>query len=156
MDADELSTPLGLDRKRKRPIRISGYQALLAASAIFALAFLASAFVARHRSGEDPANAPATAALAPLAVPSSKPEPAERPAAGAQGIGEARSSPEPPVLRAAPPPRTVTIIDGTSGKRQEVVIPAWGNSRDADPPTAEPQREPSNGKPPASPLPGRR
>jgi uncharacterized protein len=156
MDADELSTPLGLDRKRKPPFRISGYQALLAASAIFALAFLASAFVARHRSGEDPTNAPATAALAPPAVPSSKPEPSERAAAGSQGIEETRSSREPAVLPPVPPARTVTIIDGTSGKRQEVVIPAWGNSRDADPPTPEPQREPSTGKPPASPLPGRR
>jgi len=156
MTADEFSEPLGLDRKQKPPFRISAYRAAIAASAIVALAFLASAFVARHHSGGGASNAP-TAAVP--AVSSSKPEQSqqsERAAAGSEVIEDTRGSREPVVLPAPPPARTVTIIDGTSGKRQEVVIPAWTDSGNADLPAAETQRRSSTGKTTTSPIQGGR
>jgi hypothetical protein len=76
-------------------------------------------------------------------LPSVKPQKPE-PAVSQQGTGASRdgndgAGNEPPAV-ALPPSRTVTIIDGTSGQRREIVIPG---------PADSPGREPSAAARPA-------
>jgi uncharacterized protein len=105
---DELTAPLGLSRTPPRRSRLTrtlavGLGALLLAGG--ALWFVASKGLLR---GKPTAAAPAPQAQAPAA----------KPAADADPTGSIRSSPE------GAGRRTVTIIDGMSGKRQEVPIGA--------------------------------
>jgi hypothetical protein len=129
MTADDLSAPLGQDRRsqRRRAFPISVSQAVVAALGLLALIFAAWVLIADDPFGGEPlAIAPATF----LATGSgSSPEHAD--------ADPAQAALTPDALAAAPPAnRTVTIIDGTSGKRQEIVIPGAANfgSVDQQPP----------------------
>jgi uncharacterized protein len=133
---DELSAPLGLERKQKAPFRISVYQAVLAASALFALVFITSALVARNHSGDNATGAsgapsPVAASGSPV-IMSKQTERSDGEAAAPETAEEARNARAPAALPSAPQTRTITIIDGTSGKQQEVVIPAWPSADSAD------------------------
>ena len=131
MTADELSMPLGLDRKPQAPFRFSIFRATLAASGLLALLFLALAVLAHDHFAYNPfggrpvAVAPTTSPI----VPAGNPQEQAETGLTEPGTGEPpMASPVQTLLSAAPPTRTITIIDGTSGKRQEVVIPAWTNT----------------------------
>ncbi len=123
---DDLSAPLGQDRKPKArwsvpaavPWSIAGLLSL------FVIAFAGWAMFAENPLGGEPA------AVARLDLPATTaerkaPDSAPRLAGPAGNDRPSRHDGAP--AEAAPPsgpaPRTITIIDGTSGKRQEVVIP---------------------------------
>jgi uncharacterized protein len=153
MTADELSTPLGLDRKPQAPFRFSIVRAAIAASGLLAMLFLAWAVLARDPFAHDPfggrrvAVAPATSPM----VPAGNPQEQAETGVAEPGIGELPTASQVQTLPpAAPPTRTVTIIDGTSGKRQEIVIPAWTNTGgiDVQRPAESPRRS-APAKPPA-------
>ena len=135
MTPDEFSAPLGLDRKRKAPFQISVHQAAITASALFALIFLASALMAHKPLGSEGASKPHATAAA--SAPAKKPNPSDAGSAALDAIGDTRDSHLAAPLPAALPTRTVTIIDGTSGKRQEIAIPAWTGSNVTDIPAVE-------------------
>jgi hypothetical protein len=100
-----------------------------------ALIFAAWAMIADDPFGGEPV-AVAPAALV-AATPVSKPEQAGPADLATSDPRNSHDSPPVDSLAAAPPVnRTVTIIDGTSGKRQEIVIPGAADfgSMDQQPP----------------------
>ena len=126
MATDDLSAPLGLDRprspRRSFPTAIS--HGLIGVLGLFVLAVAGSAMIADNRFGGEPvAVAPASPSAYGTAKRPGDPAPAV--------VAETSASSGPgrhdgPATEAAPPPaagKTITIIDGSSGKRQEIVLP---------------------------------
>ena len=109
--ADDLSAPLGQQtarRKRRFRLPFTGMQALAVVLGLIIAAFAGFAIFGDNPLGGEP--------VAHIALRQTAP--AEKPAAAAPAH-PARSEPK----QAAPGEhRTVTIIDGSSGKRQDVVI----------------------------------
>jgi hypothetical protein len=129
MPADELSAPLGQDKRpRQRRKGLSFLQLVAAALGALAITIVGWAMLVEDPLGGEPM------AIAPVdlaAAAKAKPEKADS-AAGEERTGLSRdggngSCNEPPAA-ALPPSRTVTIIDGTSGQRREIVIPGPPNS----------------------------
>ena len=125
---DDLSTPLGQKTERqKRRFRLpfTAMQALAVLLGLFLVAFLAIALFIDNPFGGEPV---ARIALRPPAADEKLPAAASgRPEPGAKSAAPAASGDS----------KTVTIIDGSSGKRQDVVI--GGDAADkagAEPATA--------------------
>jgi polysaccharide deacetylase 2 family uncharacterized protein YibQ len=114
--ADELSTPLGQKperRKRRFRLPFSAMQALAVLLGLFLVAFLSIALFTDNPLGGEP--------VAQIAL--------RKPAATDEKPAQAASNhPAEPAAKAESRPsatgenKTVTIIDGSSGKRQDVVI----------------------------------
>jgi polysaccharide deacetylase 2 family uncharacterized protein YibQ len=110
---DDLSTPLGQKTERQRRrlrLPFTAMQALAVLLGLFLVAFLAIALFTDNPFGGEP--------VARIAL--------RQPAADGKTPGAAPGQPE-PVAKSAPQApsgdsKTVTIIDGSSGKRQDVVI----------------------------------
>jgi polysaccharide deacetylase 2 family uncharacterized protein YibQ len=120
--ADDLSTPLGqttMRRKRRFRLPFTGFQALAGLLGLFLVTFAGFALFNDNPFGGEPivrmAIRQATpAAESPAAVPSSVSEPVAKSAA----------------KQAAPTEqRTVTIIDGSSGSRHDVIIGGDGSDK---------------------------
>jgi polysaccharide deacetylase 2 family uncharacterized protein YibQ len=121
--ADELSTPLGQKTERsKRRFRLpfSAMQALAVLLGLFLVAFVSIALFTDNPLGGEP--------VAHIAL--------RKPAGGDEKPAAAASSQhaEPAAKAESRPPaasdnKTVTIIDGSSGKRQDVVIGGDGSSK---------------------------
>ena len=127
---DDLSTPLGqkpVRKKRRFRLPFTGIQALAVVLGLILVAFVGFAVFNDNPLGGEPIahiairqQAPATEKLA--TVPSTAPEPVAKAAAKQATPGDQR---------------TITIIDGSSGARQDVVV--GGNATDkveADAPPA--------------------
>jgi uncharacterized protein len=131
MTVDDLTTPLGRGpTRRQREPFVSIPKVIAVALALFLGAFVVWAFVSDDPFGGEPK----------VAVPiderglaaANKPD-----AAGPQSVTTATEAPanvkpavpDLPQIRAALPPgaKTVTIIDGKTGQRHEIVIPPPGN-----------------------------
>jgi polysaccharide deacetylase 2 family uncharacterized protein YibQ len=116
--ADDLSTPLGQQtarRKRRFRLPFTGTQALAALLGLFLAVFAGFAIFSDNPLGGEPV---ARIALRPPATPADPGEKSAPPPPNAADPG-ARSA----TKQAAPAEqKTVTIIDGSSGKRQDVVI----------------------------------
>ena len=111
--ADDLSTPLGqetLRRKRRYRLPFTGTQALATLLALFLVAFVAFAVFNDDPLGGEP--------IARVAIRQATQENAAPVASAASGH-EAKSAPK---QATAGEQKTVTIIDGSSGTRQSVVI----------------------------------
>jgi len=107
---DDLSTPLGQKTERqKRRFRLpfTAMQALAVLLGLFLVTFLTVALFTDNPFGGEP--------VARIAL--SKPE-GENPAASGRNEPAVKSAPQAP----AGDNKTVTIIDGSSGKRQDIVI----------------------------------
>ena len=141
MTVDDLSTPLGQrPARRRRELPVSVPKVIAAALALFFAAFVVWAVVSDDPFGGEPRVAVPidqrglTASKPEAAAPQSAfsaPESAARTPANAKEAAPA----DPQQVDAAPPPgtKTVTIIDGKTGARRDIVIP-----------------EPDNGTPSAS------
>lgn len=115
--ADDLSTPLGQDtarRKRRFRLPVTGIQVLAVLLCLFLLAFAGFAIFGDNPLGGEP--------IARIAIRQATPVGEKTVAAPADDhAGRVKSAPG----QAAPGEhKTVTIIDGSSGKRQDVVIGA--------------------------------
>jgi len=113
--ADDLSTPLGqkrLRRKRRFRLPFTAAQALAVLLGLFLVAFAGFAIFHDNPLGGEP--------IVHVAIPASTPA-GEKMAAAPAGASEANARPaaKPPV---AGEQKTVTIIDGSSGARHDVVI----------------------------------
>jgi uncharacterized protein len=143
MMTDDLSSPLGQggSPKGRRAFRISFSQIAIAALSVFALVFAAWAVIADDPFGGEPvAVVPVTLVAA---SPGNKLEQAgaDLPEPAANGpLNSHDSSPVDSLASAPPVNKTVTIIDGTSGKRQEIVIPGTANFGSTDEQPAESTR----------------
>jgi hypothetical protein len=139
--ADELNAPLG-QHKRKRLLNlpVSAPQLLAGALGLSGVVVVAWAALVNDPLGGEP-----TAVVATKAPPSTQTaRDGDRDGKQhARHDGEAGSAPNAPAAAAkaveAPPPgsRTVTIIDGSSGARQQFTIP--GNSDGASKPLLDPK-----------------
>ena len=131
MAADDLSAPLGQHRtpKQRRALPIAVPQAIVALLGLSVAVFAAWAMIVDDPFGGEPlavvaadqriANAgrkPEDVSTRPLAQGTpERPNRYDGPALG-PALEQAQSSP-------APAAKTITIIDGSSGKRQEIVLP---------------------------------
>jgi polysaccharide deacetylase 2 family uncharacterized protein YibQ len=127
--ADDLSTPLGQNTVRKRRrfrLPFTGMQALAVVLGLFLVAFVGFAIFNDNPLGGEP--------TARIAIRQTTPA-AEKPATAPPGdhAGAAKSAPK---QIAAGEQKTVTIIDGSSGKRQDVMI--GGDAADKAEPDAAP------------------
>jgi polysaccharide deacetylase 2 family uncharacterized protein YibQ len=125
LSTDELSTPLGQKTTRKRRFRspLTATQALAVVLGLFLVAFIGFAIFGNNPMGGEPS---VRIALAP---PKGGAEKAAAPAAAVEikhGADTAK----------APAPgnqKTVTIIDGSSGARHDVVVAGSGDTASSDP-----------------------
>jgi hypothetical protein len=133
---DDLSAPLGQKtERRKRQFRLpfTAMQALAALFGLFLLDFIGFALFNDNPLGGEP--------IAHVAIRQKAGEAKDAPAnheAGAKNDGKTEHGAK-EETKAAGEQKTVTIIDGTSGKRQDVVIgggtPEKAESENAAPPT---------------------
>jgi len=118
--ADDLNTPLGQNagKKRRAALPVFVPRAIAGVLGVSVLAFALWAATADDPLGGEP--------IAVAIVESSPPGPSKQAQEAAPEKVEAPSRYDGPEPTAGPAPgtKTVTIIDGTSGKREEVVIPA--------------------------------
>ncbi|MBR0796504.1 divergent polysaccharide deacetylase family protein [Bradyrhizobium jicamae] len=115
--ADELSTPLGQDtvsRTRRFRLPFTAMQALAVLLGLVLVGFVGVALFNDNPLGGEPI---AHIALRKQDTPAAM----DKQAPASQAAVAVKSAPKPP---AASDARTVTIIDGSSGKRQDVVIGA--------------------------------
>src|SRR5258708_10516466 len=119
--ADDLSTPLGQELTRKRRFRLpfTGTQAIAVVLGLVLTTFLGFAIFNDNPLGGEPV---ARIAFRPAAIP-----PAEKSAGTYDGAAAGTKSATEAVK---PPPaagqRTITIIDGSSGARHDVVVSGDG------------------------------
>ena len=135
MTADDLSAPLGQQpakRRRKSPISIS--QVVAGALLLFLGAFVVWAIVGDNLFGGEPVVAVPIALHAMPAEKKAEATPMPEatpgmPAPGGHDVAAKASMPgsPAPAQTNAPGTKTVTIIDGKTGAREEVVIPDGGN-----------------------------
>ncbi|HEX7881989.1 MAG TPA: divergent polysaccharide deacetylase family protein [Afipia sp.] len=121
MTTDDLSAPLGQDRPRKRRYRLpfSAPQAIAGLFGLFLTAFLGFAVFNHNPMGGEP--------LARVSY-----DPGTLPGEGAaKAAGPAPATPKEPVATKEPVvagQQTVTIIDGSSGARQDVIVGAGSDA----------------------------
>jgi uncharacterized protein len=135
MTVDDLTTPLGRGpARRKREPFVSIPKVIAVALALFLGAFVAWAFVSDDPFGGEPKVAVPIdeRGLAAANKPDATgPQSATNSADGtSQAPANVRAvAPEAQPMRPALPPgsKTVTIIDGKTGQRHEIVIPPPGN-----------------------------
>jgi uncharacterized protein len=130
MTADDLTAPLGQQqKKRRRPIPVTVSQLIAAALCLFLGVFAVWAIVVNDPFGGEPlVVAPANLHIATAANTADAQKSADA-AAGPKAINNNDSPAGPVANQSAAPPaaNTVTIINGTTGQKQEVVIPAPAN-----------------------------
>ena len=134
LTTDDLSAPLGQDRPRKRRIRLpfTAPQAIAAMLALFLLTFAGFALFNRDPLGGEPI---VKIAYDPATLPAEK---AAKPSTNATVPPSSAA-----VTDTSHGQRTVTIIDGSSGKRHDMVIggdsapPATSEAAPATPPAAQ-------------------
>jgi polysaccharide deacetylase 2 family uncharacterized protein YibQ len=119
VSADDLSAPLGQKSTRKRRFRLpfSGIQALATILALLLFGFLGVAIFSNNPMGGEPV---ARVAIKVPVVTEEKAA-AKPPVEVKHGMPETAKAPE------APGQKTITIIDGSSGARKDVVVSSDGS-----------------------------
>jgi len=119
--ADELSTPLGQEPARKRRFRlpITGTQAIVAVLSLILITFLGFVIFTDNPLGGEPV---ARVAIHPAAPSSEKSAAPHGPATAAKSATETAKQPP------AAGQKTITIIDGSSGARHDVVVSGAGEA----------------------------
>jgi uncharacterized protein len=129
MAVDDLTAPLGREpRKRRRAIKLPVPQIMAGALAAFLGLFVLWAIVADDPYGGEPmALVPANLRLATKTSDVPAPQQPGAPSSAAQQHESQAMAPASPAPGAPPNTTTVTIIDGKTGEKQEVVVPAPAN-----------------------------
>jgi hypothetical protein len=122
---DDLNAPLGQDKRKKLPIPTAAPQILAGALGLFGIAVVIWAIFVNDPLGGEPTAVVSTSSIAKKAD------------TAGDGRQHSRYDGPPVVAPAATPPatvtpppgsKTITIIDGSSGKHQDVVIPGKSSS----------------------------
>jgi uncharacterized protein len=133
--ADDLSAPLGQNKKPRRPIPVTVPQAIVGALGLFAGIFVLWAAVADNPFGGEPMVVVHADLRAPANAPAKKAEVVRPPVTDDGGIPGRYDGPaqSPASAPQGPPPgsKTVNIIDGKSGSSQVVVIAGPADGKDA-------------------------
>lgn len=138
MSVDELNAPLG-QKKRKQPSKLPalGPQLLAGVLGLLAIVVVIWALVAKDPLGGQPVAIVPTGdmtkiAAKPASVGKESPHHEGAASEAMPGTKQAEQKPVVPAVIPLPPgSKTVTIIDGSSGKRQDVVLP--GKDKEAAP-----------------------
>jgi polysaccharide deacetylase 2 family uncharacterized protein YibQ len=120
VDSDDLSAPLGQERPKKgRRLPIAAPQALAGMLGLFGLVVVVWALVADNPLGGEPVAVVSTPSVAGVAGAEGKHP------AGQDGQDHAGQPVHATTAKPVPPPgaKTITIIDGSSGQQQDVVVP---------------------------------
>jgi polysaccharide deacetylase 2 family uncharacterized protein YibQ len=141
MTADDLNAPLGQQLKKRRlSIPITASQALAGALALFLGVFVLWAVLGNNLFGGEPMVVVSVDLRPGVAAKPSDGPGSPKVVAGAPDRYDGPPAAPPTPGQATPPPaaatKTITIIDGKTGERQEVVIPAPANdavANDASP-----------------------
>jgi uncharacterized protein len=140
MTSDDLSTPLGQRRTRRRTIRLPVPQIIAGALALFLGVFVLWAAVGDDPFGGEPMAVAPIRMQAPTAAKPPAAADAHQAAAGPDGLGrydgpaQGSAQAQKPGAHDSPGTTTINIINGETGARQEVTIPAPAN--EAAPPVA--------------------
>jgi len=141
--SDELNAPLGQD-KRKRPSKLAAFgpQLLAAALGLCGVAVVVWAVLIKDPLGGEPIavvpTGPLTKTAAKLAGDGQKPvEQVE----SASVVVPAAKIISPAAVTPPPGSKTITIIDGSSGKHQDVIIPGKADDAAQKPATGQPNLE---------------
>lgn len=126
MTTDELSAPLGKGVPRKRRIRLpfTAAQAIAMLLAVFLLGFAGFAIFNDDPLGGEPLARVVIRDI--VGTPQTKPAFASKPEAApaaAHGAPQTAAAPESKAAPSAGDRKTITIIDGSSGARRDVVVP---------------------------------
>lgn len=125
MSADDLNEPLGQDTKSKTSFTLPG---IVPRIAVGVLGLFVTVFVVWAAVVKDPLGGEPTAIVAALPATEEAPKIVAGPRAGPgryDGPGQAEAAES----KTAPGSQTITIIDGSSGKRHEVVVPGSGTAK---------------------------
>ncbi len=135
MPTDDLNAPLGQNEPKKLPIPAAAPQILAGALGLFGIAVVVWAIFVNDPLGGEPT---ATVATGSPAKAPAKPDVAadgQRHSRhdGTSAMAVPANTSTPAAAPAPPGSQTITIIDGSSGKRQDVVIPgkSSGNAHKA-------------------------
>jgi len=124
--SDDLNTPLGQDKqKRLRKLPVAAPQLLAGMLGLFGLLVMSWALFVNDPLGGEPV------AVVAAKLPAAGQSKLDSSGDGKQHSrydGPAAKAPDPPATTPPPGSKTITIIDGSSGKSQNVIIP--GNSSD--------------------------
>lgn len=125
MAVDDLTTPLGRERKkRRRAFKLPVPQLVAGALAAFLGLFVLWAIVADDPYGGEPMAVVSANLRLPAKTSDISPPQQGAPATDQQHGGQTMGPASSPVPGAPPKTTTVTIIDGKTGEKQEVVVPA--------------------------------
>jgi uncharacterized protein len=136
---DDLSTPLGKGKvpKRRRAIRKAVGPVIAVGLGLSLVVFAGWAMIANDPLGGEPmAVAPAEMRADAGTVSDKAPASASKQATAGHSEGASGTpavQPQPPAPKQAPNAKVVTIIDGTSGKRRNIVIPTTVATKSAAP-----------------------
>lgn len=133
MAADDLNAPLGQKTKRRLSLPVAVPQAIAGMLGVFILVFVLWAALTDNPFGGEPI---AIVSVVPSSTQEAKtqaPAGAAVASAGAESGSRRYDGPEPRPAAARPASgaQTITIIDGSSGNKQEVILPAPAQSRPA-------------------------
>jgi uncharacterized protein len=133
---DDLDTPLGQEKRKRLPKHPAATRQILAGIlGLFAIAVVAWAIFVNDPLGGEPA---AVATTGSIAKPPVKPDTDSQQRSRSDEPSPVKATTAKVVVAPAvtPPPgsKTITIIDGSSGKRQDVIIPGQSNGNAQKPP----------------------
>ena len=140
MPSDDLNAPLGKKKRKKLPkLPVAGPQILAGVLGLFGIAVVAWAIFVNDPLGGEPT---AVVVTGPVTKIPPKPDGDGQQHARHDGAHPKprppRRWPHPPLSPLPPGAKTITIIDGSSGKHQNVIVP--GKSSDLAPKAAGDQR----------------
>jgi polysaccharide deacetylase 2 family uncharacterized protein YibQ len=142
LSLDDLNAPLGQDKRKSLPkLPIGASQILAGVLALFGLAMVAWAIFVNDPLGGEPTAVVATGSPAKAQAKSAGDGPSAQKASSDKAPSEnapAASTAVPAANTAPPGSKTITIIDGSSGKQLNVIVP--GKSSDLAPKTLVDQR----------------
>ena len=136
MTSDDLDAPLGQD-KLKEPSKLPAAipQILAGLLGLFGIAMVVWAIFVNDPLGGEPT---AVATTGSIAKPPAKPDTdsQQHSRSDESSSGEATTAKVVILPAVTPPPgsKTITIIDGSSGKRQDVIIPGQSSGKAQKPP----------------------
>jgi hypothetical protein len=138
MTINDLTAPLGQDsRRHRRALEVSAAKIIAVALGLFFGAFVLWAVTAEDRSGGEPI----AVAPADLRIAKKAPEIIAVPQAAAPV--DTTTTALPPAPAKSPGTVTVTIVDGKTGAKREVVVAAPPQQTSADPTGQLPSKPPA-------------
>jgi polysaccharide deacetylase 2 family uncharacterized protein YibQ len=131
---DDLNAPLGQDKPKKSQIPAAVPQILAGALGLFGIAMVAWAIFVNDPLGGEPTAVVATGSVAKKPDAAGDGQQHSRYDGPAAVLAPANASAPSAAVSAPPGSKTITIIDGSSGKHQDIIIPGKSSGNAAKAP----------------------